>query len=196
VVVKSPDGRRVRLCDLQVGVGTKEEVWVMNYKSEEKFLDIVENCLKNNLCQTWREVIPDECINWEKPYRVDLIFYRDDLGFVGVEGKNINTLGSGGIIAGAVDQIERKYKCKTYFGGKIIDKWAVATPIETGCLLEEGKEVAQRTIVTFIRGFLKKRYDIDLLEYNEGSKWMTPRVTVGAMTKDLIKVGGENIYGK
>jgi len=167
-----------------------------SYNSEEKFLDIVERCLKNNGCKTWREVIPDECITWEKPYRVDLIFYRDDFGLVGVEGKNINTLGSGGIVSDAVDQIQRKYRLKKYFGGKIINRWAIAAPTETGCLLEEGKEIAQRTIIVFIRGFLKKRYDIDLLEYNEGSKWMTPRVTVGAMTSNLIKVGGENTYGK
>ena len=47
----------------------------MRYKSEELFLDNVERCLKENGCQTWREVIPDNCIGWDNPYRVDLIFY-------------------------------------------------------------------------------------------------------------------------
>jgi len=168
----------------------------MNYKSEEKFLDIVEECLKNNGCKTWREVVPDGCKDWEKPYKVDLIFYRGDFGYVGVEGKNTRTLGQGGVISDAVIQIEEKYRKQIYFNGNIINKWSIAVPLETGYLLEEGKESSQRIIITFLRGFLKKKYDIDLLEYNKGSKWMTPRVTVSAYTKKVIKIGGENTYGK
>lgn len=31
----------------------------MSYDSEQSFVDEVEQCLKDNGCQTWREVIPD-----------------------------------------------------------------------------------------------------------------------------------------
>ena len=80
----------------------------MIYTSEEDFVNEVEQCLKDNSCQTWREVVPDSCEKWDMPFRVDLIFYRNDFGFVGIEAKNLNTLGAGGRIYDAIKQIDNK----------------------------------------------------------------------------------------
>ena len=92
----------------------------MSFESENSFVNEVEKCLKENGCMTWREVVPDGCESWEKPFRVDLIFYRDDFGYVGVEAKNFNSLGAGGKTYDAIKQIDDKYRNKTYFKGNII----------------------------------------------------------------------------
>jgi len=155
----------------------------MNYKTEEEFLDKVEKCLKKNGCKTWREVIPDQCKNWEKPYKVDLILQRDDFGFIGVEGKNLNTLRSGSIISKAIDQIKTKYENKTYFKGNIINKWCIAVPNKT---LSENKN-AHNEIIYFIKNFIKHRYNISFLELNENPNWKwKPYVIIDALTKNSL----------
>lgn len=166
----------------------------MNYDSENQFVNEVEKCLNINGCKTWREVIPDECIDWDEPYRVDLIFYREDFGYVGVEAKNTNTLSSGGKIAKAMSQINTKYKTKTYFGGKKINKWTLLIPSKTGWVGTEENSRLQNQIVIFLRGFLKTSSDIDLLEYNAKSKWRNAGLTIGGYTKDVIKIGGESTW--
>jgi len=154
----------------------------MKYKSEEKFIDIVEKCLTDCGCKTWREVIPDNCKDWENPYRVDLIFYRDDFGYIGVEGKNINTLRSGGKIYNAVEQIENKYKKQTYFGGNFISRWCVLVPTEVNWISEE----VMNEIKLFIKNFLRRGYKISLMEYSGGG------ITIDSYTKNSLYINSEN----
>ena len=169
----------------------------MSYNSEEIFINEVENCLKENGCETWREVIPDSCENWEKPYRVDLIFHRNDIGFIGVEGKNTNTLRSGGEIAKAVEQINKKYKNQTYFKGNIIENWAILVPSKTIWDFKED-EISKRIkkeVIIFLRNFLNYMFNISLLDYSPEYKWRKAQITLNAYTKKVIKIGGDSKYG-
>jgi len=138
----------------------------MNFESEEKFLDVVESCLIANNCLTWREVIPDNCKSWKRPFRVDLIFYRHDIGYIGVEGKNINTLRSAKKISDAINQINGKYKNQTYFNGKTISRWCIIAPYEVDWISKEAQELMK----TFLTNFLNTRYDISLMEYVANKK--------------------------
>ncbi len=158
----------------------------MRYKSEELFLDNVERCLKENGCQTWREVIPDNCIGWDNPYRVDLIFYRNDFGYIGVEGKNLNSLRSAKKISDAIDQINNKYKPQTYFDGNIISRWCIAAHFEVDWISKESHDL----IKTFLKNFLNSRYKISLMEYiEENPKWNWKHsVIINAGTKNSLYI--------
>ena len=153
------------------------------YKTEANFLDKVEEYLQRCECKTWREVIPDACKDWARPYQVDLIFYRDDIGYIGVEGKNINTLGQGSIIANAVKQIEDKYRNQTYFDGKIIDRWCVAVPTDP---TEFVNKRSSERITMFLKHFLWKMYNISVLEYTPADKKLDGRVSIDINTKRSI----------
>ncbi len=163
----------------------------MKYDSEQSFVDEVEQCLKDNGCQTWREVIPDQCQDWEMPYKVDLIFYKDEFGYVGVEAKNTNTLGAGARIYNAIKQIDEKYRNKTYFKGNIIEKWALLVPNEVGCQHLPNYESIKNSVVTFLRGFISQM-NMSLLEYSPETKWKKARVVVGGCTKNKIEIGGDS----
>ena len=91
---------------------------------EEEYVNQLEREFKRYGWETFREVIPDECINWNLPFRVDLIVYKPDVGFIGIEAKSIS-LNNGGVLAQAHKQIQ-KYRNKTYFKGKKIYLWALA----------------------------------------------------------------------
>ena len=93
----------------------------MGIMNECERLDELQKLLEINNLKVWREEIPDQCINWTHPYRVDLIFEIPNYGLIGVEGKILNTHGQGSKYAEAYLQIRDKYKNKTYFGGKKID---------------------------------------------------------------------------
>jgi hypothetical protein len=164
----------------------------MNYKTEEKFIDLVEKCLKESGCKTWREVIPDNCENWTNPYRVDLIFYRDDFGYIGAEGKNINTLGQGGIISNAIDQIQDKYRNQTYFKGNIISRWCLLVPTESSWISEE----AMKIIKTFLINFLRKRYNISLMEYCPYGKSWNDRIAIDRNAKNSLYIDRKYIKNK
>ena len=166
----------------------------MVYKSEELFLDNVELCLKKSGCLTWREVIPDQCLNWKYPYRVDLIFYRKDFGYIGVEAKNSNTLRSGGVVAKAILQMQQKYIDKTYFDGEKISRWCVCVPQETIWDNSQHGEVIKSEIIHFLSRFLKSFCQISMLGYYPGDKWNTPAVFIDSSTQDVIKIGGVNTY--
>jgi len=153
-----------------------------NYESEELFMDMIEKCLKENRIKVWREVVPDQCINWRIPYRVDLIFYLPEFGYIGVEGKNIRSPRSGGIIASAVEQIKEKYANKTYFSGNIISKWCITFP---------ASNLDSTSLITFIQTYLKKRENISLLRFTEEGKWRTAMVDIDYSLPNKIRVGGE-----
>jgi len=164
--------------------------------SEKEYLDKIENFLRHNNCKTWREVIPDDCEFWEKPYRVDLVFYRDDFGFIGVEAKEINTLGSGGIIAQAFEQL-KNYREFTYFKGNRLNRWCM-----TFAISKMNQEFLNKNMVTltFIKNFFKA-YDISILEFIEYNNPLWTRITIDSLTKDVItikeeeKEDGESISG-
>lgn len=153
----------------------------MNYKDEKTFLDKVEKCLQNNKCQTWREVVPDSCKDWKFPYRVDLIFYRNDFGFIGVEGKNINTLRSAKKISNAIDQINNKYKNQTYFNGNLISRWCIIAPYDVDWMSEE----SQKLMKTFLKNFLNTRYNISFMEYKNDF------IEIDTYTKKSLTIGGK-----
>lgn len=166
----------------------------MKYNSEQSFLDKVELCLKENGCKVWREVVPDNCEHWDKPYRVDLVLFREDIGFIGVEGKNTNTLRSGGIMYKAIEQIISKYRNQTYFHGNIINRWAVTMPYKT--IWDEhpnGREI-KNEIFFFIKNFLQAGYNIDFLQFMEETKWRKSSIQFGSYSKNVIIIGGDSKY--
>jgi len=105
----------------------KQNERIESQKSKDEFLKLneLQEFLEECELKVWREVIPDECMDWTLPYSVDLIFEIEGYGYVAVEGKNINTHGQGGVYAEAYLQIRDKYKNKHYFGGKRIRRWCV-----------------------------------------------------------------------
>jgi len=158
----------------------------MNYESEKNFLDIVEECLKRNGCSTWREVIPDNCKDWKMPYRVDLIFYRKDFGYIGVEGKNINTLRSAKKISDAIDQINDKYRIQTYFNGNLISRWCIIAPMESGWIDDDAEDLMKH----FLKNFLNSRYKISLMEYvpkNDKYNWQDS-IKIDTSTKKSLYI--------
>ena len=116
------------------------------------------------------------------PYRVDLIFYRKDFGYIGVEGKNINTIRKGSIIAKAIEQIQNKYKDKTYLGGNIISKWCIAFPANT----IGTNERSHNEIMYFIRNFIKYKYNISTLQLNENKEFNSCNVSIDALSKGSL----------
>ena len=163
---------------------------MVNYKSEEIFLDKVEKCLIKNGCKTWREVVPDSCKDCKFPYRVDLILYRNDIGYIGVEGKNINTLRSAKKISNAIDQINIKYRKQLYFNGNIISRWCIVAPYDVDWISEE----ALNLMKTFLKNFLNTRYNISMMEYIECNKkynW-EDSINIDSYTKKSLTIGGKN----
>jgi hypothetical protein len=149
-------------------------------RDEKGFLDEIESFLKEKGYKTWREVIPDQCEGWEKPYRVDLVFYNEKYGYIGVEAKYLNTLGQGGIIAQAFEQI-KKYRTYTYFKGNLISRWCIAPRFE---YREFGD--AERTIC-FIKTFLNY-YDVSFLEFKKYSNKDYNRIVIDALTPKSIHI--------
>lgn len=98
----------------------------MKRNEEEKF-DKICDFFDRAKIKYRREVVPDQCKNWELPYRVDLIIYIPDYGYIGIEGKHIRSLGQGGVIGKAIKQIKYKYYDKSYFGKKI-RQWCLYLP--------------------------------------------------------------------
>lgn len=91
---------------------------------ENEYVNQLEEIFIKNGWKTYREVIPDECKSWSKPFKVDLVVYKEEVGFIGIEAKSIS-MRQGGILAKAHKQIQ-KYRNKHYFDGKEINLWAVA----------------------------------------------------------------------
>lgn len=153
-----------------------------NYKTEESFMDKVENCLIKNGCKTWREIVPDLCKDWKLPYRVDLIFYREDFGYIGVEGKNINTLRGAKKISNAINQINIKYRNQTYFKGNLILRWCIVAPYDVDWMSEE----SQQLMKTFLKNFLNTRYNISFMEFFENNDC----INIDSYTKKSLTIGG------
>jgi len=166
-----------------------------NYSNEDKYLNKIQNILEKSNCKVWREVIPDQHKNKEKehPYRVDLIFFRDDLNYIGVEGKNINSLRQGSIFAKGILQIQ-KYRNLTYLNGKIINKWCITAPLKVPLYIDDNnKNSIIEEITYFIKTFLKYMYDICLLELHEYSNNKWDRISIDRLTKGAIHIKQNDI---
>ncbi len=92
--------------------------------SEEDYVNELEEKFKSFGWKTYREVIPDECRMWNHQFKVDLIIYKEAIGYIGIEAKVIS-INNGGILAQAHKQIT-KYRDKNYFEGHKIKLWAIA----------------------------------------------------------------------
>jgi len=131
----------------------------MKYDSERKYVEYVKSTLEKLNYNIWTEVVPDQCVMWDRPYRVDMIVYHPTEGYIGIEAKNINTLRQGSILSDAIDQIQT-YRGYTYSGIKI-NKWCIAVPESDYSYLN--KDESLKEIKSFVINFIKKRYNISFM---------------------------------
>jgi hypothetical protein len=134
----------------------------MKYDSEKDFVEELKYTLENLGYLVWTEVVPDECLKWKQPYRVDLVFWHPIIGYIGVEAKNIRTLRQGSIFADAVKQIVR-YRDFTYCGQKI-NKWCISVPQHVCDLSGDEEEKVLRELNHFISHFMRSMYGISILD--------------------------------
>jgi len=152
---------------------------------EDDYVNKIVKFLINNKFDIWKEVIPDECKNWEHPFRVDLIFYKFGIGYIAVECKLCNTLRAGAKIARGVEQI-KKYARLTYFDGTKINRW---------CLLVKPHEYENdeflrhenRGIIFFLKNFLNF-YDISIMEFIEYNNHNYDRIAIDTYSKNSLHI--------
>lgn len=155
-----------------------------NFNSEKEFVDKVELLLKECGFETWREVIPDQHEYKEFPFRVDLIFFKQGLGYFALEAKNFRTIRQGSAFAKAIEQIN-KYRNLTFFKGMKINKWLLASPYEIPSITT--KDIEERVISevkVFIKHFINYMYDISLLEFIEYDNHIWDRISIDSGSKD------------
>jgi hypothetical protein len=134
----------------------------MKFNTEKQFVDNLQNRLEKIGYKTWREVIPDECIGWSQPFRIDLVIWHPEHRYIGIEAKNIRSLRQGAIFAQAIRQVET-YRTFQYSGRKI-NKWCVVAPIDIETIYAgSDKETILKEITYFIQNFIKNKYDISML---------------------------------
>ena len=134
----------------------------MTEEYEKEFLDRVQKFLESKGVTVYREVVPDDCIKWTNPLHADMIIFREDIGYIGLEGKDLKTLGQGAVFAKAFEQI-KKYKDFTYLNGTEINKWAIIVNFNT--FLD--KQSDSRTL-EFIRCFFR-HYNIYIAEFRDNN---------------------------
>jgi hypothetical protein len=165
------------------------------YKTEKEYLDAVESFLIECNFKTWREVIPDEEKSKSMPLRVDLIFYRRDIGYVGAEGKNFRSLRSGGEVAKSLLQL-RKYSNLHYFGSKI-NKWCIASPVNIPSI--EAKDIEERVLFElsfFIKHFINFLFDFSVLEFCEYQDKDKNRIIIDSgITDRVIRITKQEVSG-
>jgi hypothetical protein len=155
-----------------------ERINTQKNKEEYKKLTEMQLFLESCGLKVWREVIPDQCLGWEHPYSVDLIFEILNYGLFGVEGKNLNTHGQGSKYAEAYLQIRDKYKDKTYFNGKKVRRWCV--------LGANSSDMGGERIVVFLKHFFNK-LGISYIENLKDS------VVIDSLTQHRIFIKKNNI---
>lgn len=165
--------------------------------TEKEYVDKVESFLNKNGCKTWREVIPNECKDWKFPYKVDLIFYRKDIGYIAVEFKNINTLRQGAKIAKAVEQINNKYLNMNYFDvlNIKINQWCLSFNIQSrNAGLYNGvnnEKIILTELLIFVKHFLKY-YNIQLLEFDDYSNKNYNKIIINRGSIGAIYIKNDN----
>jgi len=162
----------------------KELIDAEKMKEEYQKFNPVHKFLESCNLKVWREVIPDQCLTWEHPYRVDLIFEIPNYGLIAIEGKNLNTQGQGSKYAAAYLQIRDKYKDKTYFGGKFVRRWCVFGMTHS----DMGGERAE----CFVKHFLNK-LGISYFQFCRYN-WKES-IVIDAMTQNRIDIDMGNTSG-
>jgi len=168
------------------------------YETEKDFVDKLEKFLIECGFKTWREVVPDIHIDSILPFRVDLIFFKQGVGYTAVEAKNFRSLRQGGAFAKAIEQIN-KYKDLTFFKGMKIKRWCVSTPMTIPTI--SSKDIELRVISevsNFIKHFINYMFDISLLEFIEYPNHQWDRIAIDGnvkersvhINKSTIKGGG------
>jgi len=150
---------------------------------EKDYIDKIQSFLENKNYKVYREVIPDECKNWEQPYRVDMIFYREDVGWYGVEGKVANTYRSGSKVYNAIQQI-KKYR-NLHYSGKIINNWCFL--FGSNHYEEDMLKFEEQGIKIFLRYFLLK-YKIFFMEYCEYKNKNYNHISICPYTKQSRRI--------
>jgi hypothetical protein len=149
---------------------------VLIKRNEESFVNNLVNIFEKDGWVCNKEVVPDQCESWDKPYRVDLIVYKNEVGYIGIEAKHIN-MRNGNKFSAAFMQIV-KYSKLTYFKGHRISQWAVA--FDSNYELSHGEERAD--FMVFLRGFLSG-FGIGLIKDCWGGSFNI------YMPKKIIRVG-------
>jgi hypothetical protein len=147
------------------------------YSTEKEYVDQLEAFLKECGCKTWREESPLEHKDIELPFRIDLIFFREDFGYIGIEAKNFRSLRQGGLFGQAIEQIN-KYRELTYLDGIKIKKWCIAAPISIPSMNQEISKAVVHELLTFLRHFLDYSFNISILEFKEYSNPEWSRVVI------------------
>ena len=110
---------------------------------------------------------------------VDLVFHREDIGAVGVVGKDFATFKQGDKLAEIIKRIQTKYKKATYSGDKI-SQWCIIAPVNS---LSYTDEKISEEFVSFLISFLNERYKISLL-YFENDKCMIDEFEIEAKKEE------------
>jgi len=160
--------------------------------NEKEYLDKIEIFLKENGFKTWREVIPDQCINWKEPYRVDLIFWGEEIGYTACEAKYFNSLRQGAKIAQTIEQI-KKYNKLTYLKGIVIERWCLILGNHYDSISMSNSVIKTENdgIKSFLRPFLIY-YGLNFLEYYENKhnpRWN--KITINKNNKGSIFIKKE-----
>ena len=155
------------------------------YKNEEDYVDSVQSFLESCGCLVWREVVPNECKKWKQPFRVDMIIYREDFEYIGIEAKYFNTLRSGGRVAEAFEQL-KKYKPLTYLNNIKIKRWGMLLGTNEYSDFAIG---TNRNIKEFLKHFIK-HFGFSLVEFGHDY------VVIDFCTKDVIKITKDGIKRK
>ena len=152
--------------------------------NEKLFLDEIENIIKKKGFLTWREVIPNECKKWTLPYRVDMVVFSIQSGYIGIEAKYLNTYSQGAVIAQAVEQI-KKYRVLHYFEkNRLITKWAVCLHhFEYVNERDNVWNIANKRVGLFVQSYLRF-YNISWVEYNDTKD----KIIIDSNTKEAFNV--------
>ena len=154
-------------------------------KEEIKLTDQLEIKFNRNGWDTFREVIPDQCKDWDFPYRVDLIVHKPEYGYIGIECKHISSHNSGGIYAKAHYQIVTKYRDKTYFEGTSILKWAICPFVEaeeTYRKADAGVRVGMREFFSaYGIGYIDLGRAENLIDYAYSCSWA--KIPIGTIVR-------------
>lgn len=134
---------------------------------EKTFLNIIQIYLEKKGCYVMKEIMPDQLYGTGKKLRVDMIFYKEEIGWWGIECKIFNTLHQGAKFSKSFEQL-KKYMTYTYKNVKIKNWGLLILPT---AIFDDDKEWVELTkrMYTFINGFLKQ-YNINFLVFEDEIK--------------------------
>jgi len=129
------------------------------YAYEVKQIEELSKHLLSIGCEVWQGLTPD---NNPTEIPIDLVFYREDIGGVGVVIKDIVSIRQGKVFAEVITRIQNKYKKATYDGDKI-STWCVFVPSISLSYL--GSEV-NKVMKEFLIQFLNEMYGVSVLTFD------------------------------